>query len=361
MAEVDRAGSPSLNGDERYVANSTAGDASGAGAVSHLLGSSQTCIVHPGSEFIPEASKEIVTLNNANHNTSEARRSQSEKVGSRVSPRDDAAPEKSQVSRRLNAKPVDIMISLMSDATPFHTPDGTAFADVSDDGRRETLQVASAAFSDWLQLRYFDETGSAPSSSALKSALRAIEAKAGPRAERSVYVRVAGSGGKLYLDLCDETQSAVEIDTAGWRVINNPPVRFLRPPGMLPLPTPTPGGSISVLRPLINVRTNSDFKLVVGCLLAALRDCGPYPLLAISGEQGSAKSFSCDLLQAVVDPHVAPLRALPTDNRELFIEANHVRLLVFDNVLEYSDGDVGRALPIGHGWRLVQAAVLHKC
>jgi hypothetical protein len=59
---------------------------------------------------------------------------------------------------------------------------------------------------------------------------------------------------------------------------------------MLPLPVPQPGGSIEALLPLLNLSSRNDFVLVVAWLLAALRSSGPYPVLAISGEQGSAKT-----------------------------------------------------------------------
>jgi len=72
--------------------------------------------------------------------------------------------------------------------------------------------------------------------------------------------------------------------------------------------------------------------LVVAWLLAALRSRGPYPLLAISGEQGSAKTVLSKLLRALVDPNVAPVRALPREERELMIAANNGHLLAFDNL-----------------------------
>jgi hypothetical protein len=48
-----------------------------------------------------------------------------------------------------------------------------------------------------------------------------------------------------------------------------------------------------------------------------LRSGGPYPLLAVSGEQGSAKTVLSKLLRALVDPNVAAVRALPREEREL--------------------------------------------
>src|SRR5262245_15667367 len=58
----------------------------------------------------------------------------------------------------------------------------------------------------------------------------------------------------------------------------------------------------------------------------------PYPLLAISGEQGSAKPVLCKLLKAIVDPNVAPVRALARDERELMIAANNSHVFAYDNV-----------------------------
>ena len=67
-------------------------------------------------------------------------------------------------------------------------------------------------------------------------------------------------------------------------------MRFRRSPGMLPLPIPKRGGSIEALRAFLNLSSQNDFVLIVAWLLASLRPGGPYPLLAISGEQSSAKT-----------------------------------------------------------------------
>jgi hypothetical protein len=66
--------------------------------------------------------------------------------------------------------------------------------------------------------------------------------------------------------------------------------------------------------------------------LAALCDKGPYPALALLGEQGSAKSTFATILRSLVDPNTAPLRALPREDRDLFIAANNAHVLAFDNI-----------------------------
>ncbi|MEJ1157372.1 hypothetical protein [Prosthecomicrobium sp. N25] len=230
-------------------------------------------------------------------------------------------------------KQVDVLVDLAAGADLFHDPNNSAYADVVVAGRRKTLRVAGRDFQDWLCRGYYERTRSAPGSEALKSALGVIEAKArydGP--ERRVFVRVGELEGRIYLDLGDDTWRAVEVDAAGWRMVDAPPVRFRRASGMKALPVPVQGGSIESLRQYLNVRSDADFVLVVSWTLAALRGRGPYPLLVVSGEQGSAKSTFSDLVRALVDPNVAPLRALPREERDLFVAANNSHVLAFDNV-----------------------------
>src|SRR5205823_8606362 len=105
-----------------------------------------------------------------------------------------------------------------------------------------------------------------------------------------------------------------------------------RAAGMKALPLPAAGGSIETLRSFLNVRSDADFVLVVAWTLVCLRDRGPYPVLVLSGEQGSAKSTFSAMLRALLDPNTAPLRALPREDRDLFIAASNGHVLAFDNV-----------------------------
>src|SRR5215510_5599706 len=215
----------------------------------------------------------------------------------------------------------------------FRTATGTAFANILIDAHRETWPIRSTRFRGWLRRCYYEATGSAASAAEVRSALDLLEARAqfdGP--ERAVHVRIAEHAGHIYLDLADEHWHAVDIGPDGWRVIACPPVRFRRPAGMLPLPVPQEGGSIECLNSFLNFASRDDFILIVAWLLAALRSGGPYPLLAISGEQGSAKTVLSKLLKALIDPNAAPVRSLSREERELMIAANNGYLLAFDNV-----------------------------
>jgi hypothetical protein len=215
----------------------------------------------------------------------------------------------------------------------FHTAAGTAFVDLLINGNRETWPIRSKRFRTWLRRRHYEATRTAASAAAVNSALDLFEAQAqfeGP--ERAVHVRLAEHVGHIYLDLADECWRAVDIGPDGWRVIGSSPVRFRRTAGMLPLPLPQGGGSIEELASFLNLPSRNDFVLVVAWILATLRAGGPYPVLAISGEQGSAKTVLSKLLKALVDPNVAPVRALAREERDLVIAANNSHVLAFDNL-----------------------------
>jgi hypothetical protein len=231
------------------------------------------------------------------------------------------------------AKQADLLIKLADDATLYHTADGTAFADIDVSGHRETLAVRHRGFKRWLAKQYFDKTRKAPGSEALQAALNVIEARAHfGGVEREVHVRVGGADGRVFIDLGDSTWQAIEVSAQGWNVIAEPPVRFRRAAGMKALPIPVRGGSVDLLRHYLNVAHDEDFVLTVAWLVAALRPRGPYPVLLVNGEQGSAKSTFCAVVRSLVDPNSAPLRALPREDRDLFINASNAHVLAFDNV-----------------------------
>jgi hypothetical protein len=288
---------------------------------------------NPGLVFTSEILKRLSELRKNDRAAFESLRAKLKNAGCRITALDEAIAEQDGEAGGRGPKQADILIELAQAAELFHSPDGNGFADLDINGHRETWPIRSKGFRRWLARRFFETMAGAPSSEALQSALNVIEARAHFDApERAVHVRVAALDGRIYIDLCNAHWSAIEIDAAGWRIVDNPPVRFRRASGMKALPTPARGGSVRALRSFLNVQSDADFVLVVAWALAVLRDKGPYPALVVSGEQGSAKSTFSSILRALLDPNTAPLRALPREDRDLFIAATNGHVLVFDNV-----------------------------
>lgn len=218
----------------------------------------------------------------------------------------------------------------------WHDKDRVAYATFTNDGHSEHCRVGhkSTDFSRRLCREYYKATGKALDSAELKNICSVIAAAAefdGP--ELPVYRRVAWHDGKIYLDLCNAKWQAIEIDEDGWRIVDDPPVKFLRSPAMLPLPTPqrTAKSLKALLSPFLNIQ-ETQWVLLAVWMTAALRPNVPCPVLKLNGGQGSAKSTSTRVIRSTIDPNSAPLRSDPASERDAVIAAAHSRVCAFDNI-----------------------------
>lgn len=224
------------------------------------------------------------------------------------------------------------LVELASDAELFRTPEGDAYATVNVGGHLETWLIRLRGFQDWLRRRFYESEGSAPSAQSLQEALDVLQGRAQFDGEtREVYTRVAEHDGAIYLDLCDERWRVVRVTPDGWQVLETSPVKFRRAKGMLPLPEPAQGGRSELLRNFINVNAE-DWPLLVGWLVATYRPGKPFPVLALHGEQGSAKSTTAKVLRSLIDPNKADLRSEPREERDLMIAAKNGWLITLDNL-----------------------------
>lgn len=247
-----------------------------------------------------------------------------------LAPDDDAPPRAKARKQRPGSS---ALLDLTDAAELWHDANRNAFATIPVGDHLEHWPVRGRDFSIWLAGQFYTRTGGALSRQALDDAARVLEARAindGPVHE--TFTRVGRAGDRLYLDLCDDAWRAVEIAPDGWQVVSAPAVKLLRTPAMRALPDPEAGEGIEALRAFANVRGDDDFMLIVAWLVASLRDRGPYPILAVNGEQGTGKSFFCRMLRSLVDPSAAPIRATPKDDRDLIVSAGNSHVLAFDNL-----------------------------
>lgn len=214
----------------------------------------------------------------------------------------------------------------------FHTPDKVPYIVIKRDNHFENWPLESRVVRDYLARYLYEITESAPSSQTLQDVLTVLRGKAlFSGGEEAVYIRLAEFDDKIYLDIGDSEWNVIEISAKGWRIVKESPIRFVRSRGMLALPLPQKNGDINELKRALNI-TEDEWPLLLGWLSGAFMPNGPFPVLVISGEQGSAKSTVAKMLRLLVDPSTIPLRALPKEERDLAIAARNAWLLVFDNV-----------------------------
>jgi hypothetical protein len=223
-------------------------------------------------------------------------------------------------------------LALAGGVNLLHTADGEAFAVLPAAGHVETWPVRSSGLRLWLRQGFFEQTGASANAQALDDALGTLEGLAlFHGAECAVHLRLAEAAGAIYLDLADPAWQVVEIRAGSWSVRADAPVRFRRPRGLQALPVPVGGGALDALRALLTV-DDDTWRLIAGWLVGTVRPDRSFPVLAVHGEQGTAKTTLAKMLRRLIDPNLADLRPCPRNEYDVILAARNGWIVGFDNV-----------------------------
>ncbi|WP_293914229.1 DNA-primase RepB domain-containing protein [Deinococcus sp.] len=224
--------------------------------------------------------------------------------------------------------------ALEAGAELWHDQSGNAFMTATGSGHREHYRLPSRAARDYLQTLYWGKEKRSLNGQAQGEALGLMESLARREGqEHLTAVRVAHHDGHTYLDLGSESWEVVQVGRGYWKSIKpfECPVRFTRPRGFLALPAPVQGGDLNELREFLST-DDRGFMMCVSWLLGAASGLSPYPVLALSGEQGSGKSTGGSTVKNLLDPSEADRRRAPKQEHDLFIAAQASHVLSFDNL-----------------------------
>jgi len=215
----------------------------------------------------------------------------------------------------------------------FHDQVGDTFAVVPVGEHREIWPCRGRHLKRWLAGRLWQAEGKAAGSEALSAALNVIEAQARfDGAERELHNRVASYQGALWYDLGDRDWRAVSITPAGWEVVADPPILFRRYSHQRPQREPLRGGDLRDLRPLVNLRDDSQFLLcqayVVSCCVPDI----PHPIPDVHGGQGTAKTTLLRMFRRLIDPSAIEVLSLPHDSTQLAQQLAHHWAPYYDNI-----------------------------
>ena len=236
-------------------------------------------------------------------------------------------------------------IQLLNDAkqqlSPWTTEDGRLFLDYTEGGIRRSLSVSPTGHCDfrgWFTSFCVDQISIVPNSDLLNTAQTYFSHWVRTQGRKlKDSIRIGGKVGELYIDIGNDFNDAWCITSSGIERISGGPthIRLLRGAGMLPLVDPdlsTPASEFpSLLRRFI-AADDDNLMLLTAWLLGCMRPEGPYPVLTISGEQGSGKSTVLRLLRRIIDPHALDMRTPPEDQRDLQAMVRNSFILAYDNV-----------------------------
>ncbi len=191
-------------------------------------------------------------------------------------------------------------------------------------GARDALRSA-------LSKEYRARYGTTPNGSALADAMTALQGEAYDRAPETVHLRLAEHTDQIILDLGGADGRVVIVGQGGWDIVDTSPVLFRRTALTAELSEPRRGGSLELLRGLLNV-TDECWPLVLGWLVAAFIPNIPHPILLLGGEQGTGKSSAARLLVGLFDPSTATLRSPPSEPEQWVLAAAGSWGVCLDNV-----------------------------
>ncbi len=223
---------------------------------------------------------------------------------------------------------------VLEQAELFHDENRDTFALVH--SAQETYRLTGSKFKSWLMAAFYKNSGKAARDQSVREALQVLDGLAMHDGEQKpVHLRVASHDGAIYVDLAQPGSSmAAKIEAGRWELVPEPPVRFLRPDTMRPLPTPLVG-DIHALWNLVNVPQDARL-LALAWLLECLRPDTVFPVLELLGEAGSAKSSTHRIFRMLIDPNASNLRSPPKSTEDLFVSAGSNWVASFENVSHLS-------------------------
>lgn len=230
-------------------------------------------------------------------------------------------------------KAADVLLDIAAQHTLFHDPAGDVFARVTRGAHAEVYGLETREYRETLAAAFLDVSGGRGCNrNALADAVCTLSARARfDGATHPVWLRTARTDTGIALDVGDPDWQVIDIDESGWRIAPKSGVMFRRASRTLALPPPSNTPDFSLLWNYIQC-DQLDRVLIAAFLLGALKPEGPYPLLMLSGEQGSGKSTAARILKRLADPSAVPLRAPPKEIRDLLVAARNGHLLCEDNL-----------------------------
>lgn len=229
----------------------------------------------------------------------------------------------------------------------WHDPAGIGYVsfDQEHDGgkHKEHWEIDSTGFGEWLAKLAHTELKIAPSGETINTVKNTLNGRAKfDGMEYEVFLRIGKDESGYWIDLGDTYWQAVCVGPAGWRVSSSPSVRFVRTKATRPLPMPSKSGDIDPLWSLVNIPVD-DRILILTWVLECYRCDTPYPVLEITGEQGSAKSSTQTVLRSLIDPNQVMLRGRPKNVEDIYVSAKNNHLLSYEN-LSHITNDISDAL-----------------
>jgi len=304
-------------------------------ALSIAYGVIANCKANPGSLFEPEFVKAVTTIRAlsqkdwANIRVSIKRNKPSGVLLTDIDNLTDPV-QNGQGQRNSDA---DIILEMLEEKSLYHDENADKTF-IEDD--EKIYRIGSQPFIEWISHKYFKEFGRSVNESAIKQVAFTLTGHAKHEGiKQRIYLRAANYQDAVYIFIGDDDWQRIKVTASGWHLDAESNVKFWKPGSMLALPMPVSGGEIDDLWEYLNIN-GTDRLLVLAWMLEAFRSETPFPVLALNGLQGCAKSSTHARIRMLIDPSGCNLRAAPKDVQDIYVGAGSNWIVSFENISRLS-------------------------
>lgn len=235
--------------------------------------------------------------------------------------------------------PTEAAFRIESKVSFWRADDGTTYATYKIRDSWQTWPVESPQFESFVRDEHIKIRGGLATPTVFTMIMDHLRSRAAASAVKTAAVRVKRVGDTVYFNMCDDKWRCIKVTAEGWEMLYRipPEVPLIRAQRSAPYPEPVRGGKLEELRDLMNVgEDEANWKLLCGFLLAAMRDAREYPVLVLSGQQGSAKTTISNMMIGLIDPANDSAGSIPEREEDLAVTARSRHILAFDNISKIS-------------------------
>jgi hypothetical protein len=208
-----------------------------------------------------------------------------------------------------------------------------AYCNIDINGMNSLTAINDEEFGNWLTNTYYKQYKRFINLNNLKSIRAYLNHEAKTNGKKiKTYNRVACENNEIFIDINDETNNVIHINSYGWNIISNPGVYFNKYSTQLSFPYPVKGGQIKDLINMLPLQNQDDIVLVLSWLIVSYINDSSSAYLWLTGDEGSGKTSLGNILKAFIDPIEGEGISLNDNPLEVVQILAHSCVPLFDNV-----------------------------
>lgn len=230
----------------------------------------------------------------------------------------------------------------------FHTTDQIPFARLKNQQSPNVIAIRGSMFEGFVKKCIYEKRNATLNKSLLEEIVSHFDAYALHRSKpEKIYLRVAKINSDVILCLGGESgcirifpNHSTDISVQGFEAINTTKANFIKSKGSGNIPPivysdifPIKNVINELFEKFINIKIEEDRILLLAALVSYLMaGKGDFIFLIFEGEQGSGKTTAMEFAKMLIDPSPIEKNLLPKKEKDIYMIAQHLFVLGFDNV-----------------------------